>query len=118
MVVGPQYSSGKSNLIDALRWSVQRDTARELRVTQNRKSYLTAQKQLNHWEWLKLKCEVGRPVRVNLVARRIFTSGESEYFFCDEKIRWREWKENLEKGTGIERLSAGIVGAKSTSPAL
>lgn len=111
VVVGPN-GSGKSNLIDALRW-VWGDTARELRVTQNREVIFNGSKTVKPLGMAEIEVWWGDRSGVNLkVARRIFASGESEYFFCDEKIRWREWKENLEKeGLGIERLSAGIVGA-------
>ena len=86
VVVGPN-GSGKSNLIDALRW-VWGDTARELRVTQNREVIFNGSKTVKPLGMAEIEVWWGDRSGVNLkVARRIFASGESEYFFCDEKIR-------------------------------
>ncbi|HXL02026.1 MAG TPA: chromosome segregation SMC family protein [Candidatus Atribacteria bacterium] len=111
VVVGPN-GSGKSNLIDALRW-VWGDTARELRVTQNREVIFHGSRTAKPLGMADIEVWWEDSSGADLkVARRIFASGESEYFFRDEKIRFRDWKEKLEKkGLGIERLSAGVVGA-------
>ena len=112
VIVGPN-GSGKSNLIDALRW-VWGNRMRELRITRNREVIFHGSETVKPlgmadielwWEDLR-----GTDLKMG---RRVFASGESEYFLEGEKVSWGEWKENLEQeGLEIERLSTGVVGSE------
>ena len=112
VIVGPN-GSGKSNLIDALRW-VWGNKMRELRITRNREVIFHGSETVKPlgmadielwWEDLR-----GTDLKMG---RRVFASGESEYFLEGEKVSWGEWRENLEQeGLEIERLSTGVVGSE------
>jgi len=109
VVVGPN-GSGKSNIIEALRW-VLGDSYREMRVSQNRQVIFhgsPAARPLGmafietSWE------DEGQEVFT--LSRRLFSNGESEYFYNERKLKLRDIKEVVyQRGFPGDTMGMNVV---------
>lgn len=115
-IVGPN-GCGKSNVADAIRWVLGEQSARVLRAqksmseiifngTKNRRS-------LSYCEVSMFFDNEDRTYAVDLdelvITRKLFRSGESEYYINNEKVRLRDIVD-LFRDTGIGREGYSIIG--------
>lgn len=109
VIVGPN-GSGKSNVIDALRW-VLGDHFREMRVSQGKEVIFhgaAGAKPLGmafiETQWSDSE---NSPYSIG---RRIFASGESEYFLNQNRLRLKDLKEELRKiGFLVDSIGVAVV---------
>ncbi|NLJ48974.1 MAG: AAA family ATPase [Candidatus Atribacteria bacterium] len=110
VIVGPN-GSGKSNVIDALRW-VLGDNFREMRVSQGREVIFhgaAGAKPLG-MAFIETQWSESEDAAPYLIGRRIFASGESEYFLNQNRFRLKDLKEALRKfGFLVDRIGVAVV---------
>ncbi|MGC8777487.1 MAG: AAA family ATPase [Candidatus Caldatribacteriaceae bacterium] len=110
VIVGPN-GSGKSNLLDALRF-VLGERAREGRGGQASRVIFHGSSSLKSLGMASVETRwIGKDNGHSWsVERRVFASGESEYFWNGEKVRLLDVKLGIqETGFSLERLSMGVV---------
>ena len=109
VIVGPN-GSGKSNIIDALRW-VLGDNFREMRVSQGKEVIFhgaAGSKPLG-MAFIETNWSDGGHSSYS-VGRRIFASGESEYFLNQNRLRLKDLKEKLRKlGFLVDSIGVTVV---------
>lgn len=115
VVVGPN-GCGKSNIADAMRWVLGEQSAKSLRGTkmedvifsgtQSRRGlgYAQVSMTLDNSEG-KLRIDYSEVV----ITRRVYRSGESEYFLNKSPCRLRDIQELL-MGTGVGKENYSIIG--------
>lgn len=109
VIVGPN-GSGKSNVIDALRW-VLGDNFREIRVSQGKEVIFhgaAGAKPLG-MAFIETQWSDSEEPPYS-IGRRIFASGESEYFLNQNRLRLKDLKEELRKlGFLVDSIGVAVV---------
>lgn len=114
VIVGPN-GSGKSNLLDALRFVLGERTreGKGSRIAQAIFHGSSSCKPLGmasvETRWVEKESSA-----LWSIERRVFVSGESEYFWNGEKVRFLDLKSRIrETGFSLERMSLGVVSSDS-----
>lgn len=110
VIVGPN-GSGKSNVIDALRW-VLGDNFREIRISQGKEVIFhgSAGAKPLGMAFIETQWSEGEQTPPYWIGRRIFASGESEYFLNQNRSRLKDLKEELRKfGFLVDSIGVAVV---------
>ena len=109
VIVGPN-GSGKSNIIDALRW-VLGDNFREMRVSQGKEVIFHGAAGAKSLGMAFIETQWSDDEEPPFsIGRRIFASGESEYFLNQNRLRLKDLKDELRKlGFLVDSIGITVV---------
>ncbi|MEZ2044285.1 AAA family ATPase, partial [Staphylococcus aureus] len=111
-IVGPN-GSGKSNITDAIKWVLGEQSAKSLRGSKMEDIIFSGAEHRNAQNYAEVQLKLdnkARKLQVDsddiVVTRRLYRSGESEYYLNNDKARLRDITELfLDSGLGKEAFS-------------
>ncbi|TDM34543.1 chromosome segregation protein SMC [Macrococcoides canis] len=111
-IVGPN-GSGKSNITDAIKWVLGEQSAKSLRGAKMEDIIFSGAQNRNATNFAQVTLTInnlGRSLAVDsdkvLITRKLFRSGESEYFINHQKVRLKDITELfLDSGLGRDAFS-------------